>query len=126
MISPADDSGQDREDDRIFVVSPDGELALTMEIDVDGECLLGFHGFEWRQQGSVLCEMYGTSVDEACQSFLQNIINDGAVIAVLSCHGDRADVWVTEDPREDLRYLKDGEKLEFRYWSGKSANPAEH
>ena len=120
MISPADEN-QETPEDRIFVVSPDGELALTVEIDVDGECLLGFHGFEWRQLGSVICEQYGTAIDEACESYLQNIITDGAVIAVLSSHGEKSDVWVTEDPNEDLQYLKDGESLAFRYWSGKLA-----
>ena len=121
MISPGDSDQAKPEEDRIFLVSPDGDLALTMEIDIDGECLLGFHGFEWRQQGSVLSEQHGTTVDLACQTFIKQVIEDQAIIAVLSRHGERTDIWITEAPDDDLEYLQEGESILFRYWSGRKA-----
>lgn len=105
----------------VYHVSPDGKLALTVIGDVDGEQLIGFHGFDWSVQMSILGEVTGTSPREAGMQFIQDVLQDKAMIAVLLSQGMITDVWITEDPKVDRNYLKPGEELQFRYWSGKSA-----
>ena len=102
----------------VYHVSADGVLALTIVNDVDGEELIGFHGFDWSVQVSILSEVAGTSQDVARKKFIDDVLNDRSIIAVLSVHGETADVWITDEPKMDLKFLKEGENLSFRYWSG--------
>lgn len=116
---------QNSEDDPVYHVSPDGLLALTVQSDVDGEQLIGFHGFDWSVQMSVLGELANEPAAAAGAKFIDSILRDQALIAVLEQNGMMVDVWITEDPKVDLNYLQEGESLSFRYWSGKTALPTE-
>ena len=123
-ISSADPPGQSASDASYSVgscfVSPDGALALTIAEDVDGEELIGFHGFEWTVQVSVLGELSGKPAEEAKQIFVDEIRSDQLLIAVLYRFGEVTDIWVTDDPEMDKNYLKANEELVFRHWSGQS------
>lgn len=116
MIAPTSDepSGEDG----IWHVSQDGTLAISVTSDVDGERLIGFHGFEWSLPASSLLADRQDSLDDAIQRFVDDVLQDQAVIAVLSRHNEVTDIWITEAPQEDLQYLQQGETLLFRYWSG--------
>ncbi|MCA9133831.1 MAG: hypothetical protein KDA45_11780 [Planctomycetales bacterium] len=107
--------------DPIYHVSPDGLLALTVQEDSHGECEIGFHGFDWRVPASQLAELSGTSSTEAVQRFVADILHDRALIAVLRVAQEMSDVWVTAAPEADWQFQQPGERLEFRYWSGKPA-----
>lgn len=125
MIAPGNEPPLDSDaDEGVFHVSPDGLLALCMVRDVDGEWLLGFHGHDWNIQVSVLSELTGLSPEEATRQFVDDVLQDRAIIAILKSHGEIADVWVTESPKIDLQYVKEGESLSFRYWSGAVARMA--
>ncbi len=123
-ISSADPPSQSASDTGCGVgsciVSPDGALALTIAEDVDGEELIGFHGFEWTVQVSVLGELSGKPAEDAKQAFVEEIRSDQLLIAVLYRFGEVADIWVTDDPEMDKNYLQANEKLVFRYWNGQS------
>ncbi len=121
MIAPNSNSGSS-EQDQPYYVSQDGLLALTISTDVDGEQLIGFHGFEWNVQISVLSELTHLSHEEARRTFIDDVLEDRAIIAVLRRHGEISDVWVTDAPKMDLQYVKEGESLEFRRWSGKTVD----
>ncbi|MEM7477564.1 MAG: hypothetical protein AAF483_21465 [Planctomycetota bacterium] len=128
MIAPldeADDSSNSSEEGGAenYFVSPDGLLALTIVHDIDGEQLLGFHGFDWQVQISVLAEVTGLPAEQAKQEFIDDILSDKLLIAVLYQHNELGDIWVTDDPEMDKSFLKPNEKLEFRYWSGRAAKP---
>lgn len=111
MIASADD-------EEFFQVSPDGALAISVRNDVDGEKLIGFHGFEWQVQVSSLSEEQGKETAAALDDFVKNILDDRSIIAVLRKHGEIVDVWVTDDPESDREFLQPGEELAFRNWSG--------
>ena len=112
-----DDSSADR-----FVVSDDGLLALSVYEDTDGESLIGFHGYEWRLQASSLVEDEA-QLEDAIDAYFRNVVEDRAMIAVLSEHGEIVDVWVTESPGDDQEYVRPGETLSFRTWSGRACHP---
>lgn len=123
-ISSADPPRQSASDTGCSVgscfVSPDGALALTIAEDVDGEELIGFHGFEWAVQVSVLGELSGKPAEDAKQAFVEEIRSDQLLIAVLYRFGEVADIWVTDDPEMDKSYLKANEELVFRHWNRQS------
>ena len=124
MIAPTDgeqNSGELYSESTVgsCFVSPDGLLALSVTEDVDGDQLIGFHGFDWQVQASVLSEVTGLPVAQARQEFIDEVLNDNLLVAVLYQHEEIGDIWVTEDPEMDQSLLKPHEKLIFRYWSGK-------
>lgn len=127
MIASSDGHSDDQQPpgesggDRPYYVTDDGLLALTVFQDVDGEALIGFHGFEWNIQVSILSEVLGTSPEEALQTFIADVLQDRSVIAILKMSGELCDVWITDSPKVDLQYVQFGEELSFRYWSGKAA-----
>lgn len=117
MIAPSDHE-HSAEDDANFHVSPDGLLALRVVRDVDGEELIGFHGFDWSVQIRILSELSGVPAEAAKQAFIDKVLSDVAIIAILKTQGVMMDAWVTEEPHIDLKFLKAHEEIEFRYWSG--------
>lgn len=120
MISPGTPLPSD--DEHIFHVSSDGLLALTVKCDIDGDQLIGFHGYDWNLQASILSEITGLAIAEAIAVFIEDVLNDRSIIAVLDRGGVVQDVWVTNSPKTDLQYLRPGETLTFRYWSGKAVD----
>ncbi len=104
-------------DDQFFT-SPDGLLALAVVCTPEGETLIGFHGFEWYLQANSLTESSGLQEHLAIEKFVNDVLENRSLIAVLIVDGDIVDVWVTELPESDRSYCRDGETLLFRYWSG--------
>jgi hypothetical protein len=104
----------------IYHVSPDGSLALTVVDAGDGELHVGFHGFEWYAPASLLAELSGLEPAVAVERYIESVLHDGVLIAVLRQEGEVQDVWITDAPESDLQHQRPGESLEFRYWSGRS------
>ncbi len=99
-------------------VSPDGQLALCISPNVEGETMIGFHGFDWAMAASQLPDSLGQTALQIAQDYANLIINDDALIAVLRVDGEMVDVWVTEFPHEDLNCAEAHEQVSFRRWSG--------
>jgi hypothetical protein len=112
-------------------ISPDGALALCVTPEVEGETMIGFHGFDWAISATQLSEFEDcdrSSIDaaqlhksEPVQKYVQTILADEAIIAVSVRGEEITDAWVTEFPQDDLQFCSDDEQLQFRYWSGKAA-----
>lgn len=102
-----------------FHTSPDGQLALSITVNSDGETKIGFHGFDWATYSDQLAEESGLEPSEATRQFVNNVLSDLAIIAVLIVDGDMTDAWITELPETDLEYCQEGEVVLFRFWSGK-------
>lgn len=118
MIAPPEQPTP--EDETPFFTSPDGQLALTVQTDVDGEVLVGFHGFDWNIQASQLADTRRIDAEQAVEQFMEEIMNDDHLIAVLKIEDDITDVWITELPDVDAELCQAEESIEFRYWSGKN------
>jgi hypothetical protein len=84
---------------------------------------LGFEGFPWHTHAGVLASEFGTSEELAVSRFVRDLLSDRSVIVVSRTGGTIRDVWISADPRSDLRYKSDDEVLEFRYWSGRQWKP---
>ncbi|EMI54113.1 hypothetical protein RSSM_04451 [Rhodopirellula sallentina SM41] len=68
--------------------------------------------------------MRNTPEPLAVRAFVDEILNDAAVIAMRYVDNIVSDVWVSDDPRSDLRYCQSNERIEFRYWSGAPFSPS--
>lgn len=110
-------------------VSPDGALALCVTPNVEGETMIGFHGFEWAIAATQIVEFDDRDSEgfdagqlqgsKPVQDYVRRVLNDESIIAV-SIRGDEIiDAWITEFPKDDLEFCADDERLSFRYWSGK-------
>ena len=98
-------------------VSPDDRLRFVVQQDGQ-DITLGFEGYPWHTHADMLASAYGTSEPLAVDRFVGDLLGDRCIIAVSWTGGTMGDVWITTDPRSDLRYGSDDEVLEFRYWSG--------
>ncbi len=102
-------------------VSPDGQLKFLITCP-DGDWTIGFDGFPWHTHGSILAQLSGKDEVSAIESFLARLTGNISVIAVKRVAGDLGDVWVSDDPAEDLlRSRQNGdinESIEFRLWDG--------
>jgi|ERR671916_2069596 hypothetical protein len=98
-------------------VSPDDLLRFVVERD-EQDITLGFEGFPWHTHADMLAAACGTSEALAVDRFVGDLLSDRCIIVVSRTGGTIRDVWITTDPRSDLRYGSDDEVLEFRYWSG--------
>jgi hypothetical protein len=99
--------------------SDDGLLNLIVIREDDGDSIIGFHGNKWHTHGDILASVSGLSERDAIRQFIDSILNDEAVIAVLRSNGAVRDVWVTDDIQSELKYKQDNEDFEFRRWSGR-------
>jgi hypothetical protein len=99
--------------------TPDGCFTLVVKYE-DGDFVLGFAGFGWHTHGSVLAANYalggvsGLAPETAARRFVEDIISNGAVIAVMKTGAVIRDVWITDDIENELRYKQPDEKIEFR------------
>jgi hypothetical protein len=100
-------------------VSPDGSLRFMIVSDDDGDVTLGFAGFAWHTHADILAAVTGRSEAEAVERFVQDVLGNQAVIALSRIGGEVRDVWVTERPASESRYLSEGESVELRYWDGR-------
>ena len=106
--------------------TPDGRFTLVVKYEGD-DILIGFAGFGWHTHGSVLAANYalggvsGLTPEIAMRRFVEDIISNRAVIAVMKRDGVIRDVWITDDIEKELRYQQPDEAIEFRYWDGTDA-----
>jgi hypothetical protein len=102
-------------------VSPDGQLRFLV-ICPEGDWTMGFNGFPWHTHGSILAELSGQDEVAAIERYVANLTGNISVIALRKISGALADIWITDDPAEDLsgcqRYGAVGETIEFRLWDG--------
>jgi hypothetical protein len=102
--------------------SPDDQLRFVVDHE-EQDVHLGFEGFPWHTHAGVLASEFGTSKELAVSRFVRDLLSDRSVIVVSRTGGTIRDVWISADPRSDLRYKSDDEVLEFRYWSGRQWKP---
>jgi len=60
----------------------------------------------------------------AAMRFVEDVVSNHAIIAVLTSGNRNRDIWVTDDIDEELRYKQPDEEIEFRYWDG--TDPRHH
>ena len=97
--------------------SPDGALTLVISLE-DDENTIGFEGFEWHTHADLLAADTDLTPEEATQRFVEDVVSNHAIIAVLKLGNRIRDVWVTEDIDKEIRYQQPDEEIEFRYWDG--------
>ena len=97
--------------------SPDGELVLDLyEAD---DFHLGFRGQAWHTHGDLLMPEYGATPREAAIAFFDSVVADRQPICVYHQVGHDVQMWITDDPKTEQKYVKDGETLFIRNWSGR-------
>ena len=83
---------------------------------------VGFDGFPWHTHGSILAALSEMDEAAATQRFVTDLITNVSVIALRRIGGNITDVWITNDPTDDLaswkRYGEPTETIEFRLWDG--------
>ncbi len=104
-------------------VSSDNQLRFVVDHD-EQDVRLGFEGFPWHTHDGVLASEFGTSEELAVNRFVGKLLSDRSVLVVSRTGRTIRDVWITADPRSDLRYKAEDGVLEFRYWSGGRWKPA--
>lgn len=103
-------------------VSPDQRLTFIAQ-QIDDDVQLGFEGLPWHTHGDILAQLTGLPVQAAADRFVEQLLNDQLVIALLHLDGALVDAWISEDPGKDALYAQSEEVLEFRYWSGSRLQP---
>jgi len=104
--------------------SNDGLLKFIVCRDDDGEMALGFDGLVWHTHADILASLSGLPHADAVRCFINDILEDRAIIAISRIGDAIADVWITEDPTRESKYKPEEEAIEFRYWSGRRASIA--
>jgi hypothetical protein len=106
--------------------SPDGLLNLAFEKSRDGDTIIGFTGYQWHAHGDILSAEFGLDEDASIRKYIDEILNNRRIIAVLSKGNKILDVWIVDDAIDALKshekYKGDGEMLELRYWNGQAWN----
>jgi hypothetical protein len=97
--------------------SPDGRLTFTIARGEDGVAL-GFEGFAWHTHADLLVGTYGPSEEIAVEHYVDALLANKLLIALVRDERETLDVFITRDPQTDLRYKPADERLEFRYWDG--------
>jgi hypothetical protein len=98
--------------------SPDGALTLEVVRSPDGTTAIGFAGFSWHTHPDLLAAVDGTSEGVALRTFVDQVLADDVVIAVLEDDGRIREAWPTDDPESELQHVQPGKTLRFRLWSG--------
>ncbi len=94
-------------------VSPDGELRLKVQ-NVDGDIVIGFHGYAWHTHGDILSGVYGANTCWAVRQYVDDILMGRKSICVLRKDGLVVDVWITDEP--DAETADSGETIQIRKW----------
>ena len=97
--------------------SPDGTLTFTIEVDREGTTILSF-GYPWHTHSDLLVPGHEETEEAAIEGSVGKLLNNQAVIAISRRDGKITDICITWDPAVDLRYARDGEIVELRYWNG--------
>jgi hypothetical protein len=101
--------------------SPDGLLTLVIEKLENDDYLLGFEDYAWHTHGDLLIGEFGitdTTPELTVQSFLNQIIQDKIPFVVSYFNNEIKDIWITDDPASEYKYIQPGEKIVIRNWSG--------
>jgi hypothetical protein len=102
-------------------ISPDGQLKFLV-ICPDGDLTIGFDGFPWHTHGSILADLSGLSEADATDRLVAALVGNISIITVRRIAGTIADIWIADDPAEDLKSCKQygpaDESIEFRLWDG--------
>lgn len=98
--------------------SPDGILRFVVTTEYDGDVALGFDGFAWHTHADLLAALAGTTTYEAVNQFVQDLLGNRSVIAILRVGGEIKDVWISDAPNSESGYLSEGESIELRHWNG--------
>lgn len=106
-------------------LSPDGTLALLVELLDGSDVAIGFRGYAWHTHADILASVIGCPESEAVRRFVDDVLADRAIIAVQSFDDVVHDVWVTNDPSSHRKYQQANEALTFRYWSGREYTEAD-
>jgi len=97
--------------------SPDGLLRLLVDREGD-DVMVGFDGFQWHTHADLLTPAYGPTEEEAVANFVRDILEDRIVVAVARVAGEVREVWVSDDPADEWKYVPADQALELRYWHG--------
>ena len=97
--------------------SPDG--VLTLELFEGDDYYLGFQNCPWHTHGDLLAPEYGATPREAAEAFFDSIVADEQVVCISDRVGHPRDIYVTDDPAAQHKYVEPDEKFQMRYWSGK-------
>jgi hypothetical protein len=100
-------------------LSPDGLLRFQVVTGGDGDVHLGFDGYAWHTHADILAAVAGLPEADAVERFVRDLVENRAVIALSRTGGLLTDVWVTDEPASENRYLSPGESVELRYWDGR-------
>lgn len=82
--------------------SPDGLLHLTVTVASDGDMTIGFRGFPWHTHADTLAVTRNQLEEDAATSFVREILQDRAIIAMLHVDEILQDVWITVEPEKEL------------------------
>ena len=78
--------------------------------------MIGFEKYPWHTHGAFLASVYRMA---SVREFLEALFADRLVMAVSRAGDTVRDVSVTADPEDEKEWVREGETLELRYWSGK-------
>jgi hypothetical protein len=99
--------------------SADGTLVFAVDSRGDGDVAIGFLGFPWHTHADILSCTMNLAEPDAVRAFVDELLKDHSVICLRYVDDTLTDVWISDDPRGDLRYCQPNERIEFRYWSGR-------
>lgn len=97
--------------------SPDGELVLEL-YEANDYCL-GFRGQAWHTHGELLVPEYGATPKEAALAFFDSVVAGRQSICVSRRVRRDVEMWITDAPQTEPKYVEDGETLFIRDWSGR-------
>ena len=97
--------------------SPDGLMKFLVGRTDGGDITLGFAGFSWHTHADILASQSGLSEKAAVTQFVDNLLNNQAIIALARVDSQIRDIWVTDTPYPD-KCKPENETIEFRYWDG--------
>jgi hypothetical protein len=103
-----------------FVACRDDNGHMTLGFAVacregDNDMTLRFYG---HIHADILASLSGLPEAVAVRCYIDDILEDRAVIAVSRIGDGIRDMWVSDDRVSELRYKPKEETIEFRYWSG--------
>ncbi len=98
--------------------SPDGVLHFAVDPLTGGDVAIGFRDYAWHTHADMLASIRNLPESEAVRSYVDDVLNDRAIVAMQYIDDDLRDIWISDDPNSDLRYCDSNERIDFRYWSG--------
>lgn len=108
-----------------YHVSPDGLLRLLVNVERDGDVVIGFDGMASHTHGDILAELSGLDIANAVIGYVEAILGNRAAIALRMRADAIDDAWVEHDFEQAKRSLHPGETITFRYWDGTVIDPRE-